>query len=404
MTLEQGKIRLAIVVSHPIQYYVPMYRNLALDPEIDLKVFYFSDVSIRGGFDEGFGVAVQWNIDLMSGYDSEFVGKHYATNDVVGFMASAVPDIFWKILRGHFDAVVVNGYAMAGNVLAVAAARLSGARVLTRSDSNAAMLAGKRAGWAKRVFVKAFFAVCSAMLVAGLRNREFYKYWGVPDRKLIDTAFTVDNDRFREASALTEVERRDLRASWGCADDRPIMVFASKFVARKQADLTILAAARLAREGVPLHLVMAGSGEMDQVLRDLAAAHPELPVHFTGFVNQAEMPALLGASDIFLFPSTGEPWGLIVNEAMAAGLPVVVGEHCGCAPDLVAPGVNGYLVGDGDLDGLTKAMRELATDPDRRARMAQASRDMIAHWGLDETRAGVREACGLPRLAQRDMP
>jgi glycosyltransferase involved in cell wall biosynthesis len=89
---------------------------------------------------------------------------------------------------------------------------------------------------------------------------------------------------------------------------------------------------------------------------------------------------------------------------MAAGLPVVVGEHCGCAPDLVAPGVNGYLVGDGDLDGLTKAMRELATDPDRRARMAQASRDMIAHWGLDETRAGVREACGLPRLAQRDMP
>ena len=402
MTGAPQKLRLAIVVSHPIQYYVPLYRKLAGDPDIELKVYYFSDLSIRGGFDEGFGGEVRWNIDLMSGYDSEFVGKHYATNDVAGFMTSAVPGIAWKILGGRYDVVLVNGYALAGNLLALIAAKLTGARVLTRSDSNAELLGDRPQRLPKRLYVKAFFAACNAMLVSGRRNREFYRYWGVPDRKLISAPFSVDNDRFREASTLTDDARRALRASWGCTDDRPVMVFASKFLARKQPGLTILAASRLARDGVPVHLVMAGSGEQDRELRDLAAAHPEVSVHFAGFVNQAEMPALLGASDVFLFPSTGEPWGLIVNEAMAAGLPVVVGERCGCVPDLVIEGGNGFLVGDGDLDGLTGAMRQLATDPAMRARMGRASRDIIAQWGLDETWQGMRKACGL--ISADDRP
>jgi len=395
MASARKKVRLAIVVSHPIQYYVPLYRRLALDPDIDLKVYYFSDLSVRGGFDEGFGGDVRWDIDLMSGYASEFVGKDYAVNGVSGFMTSAVPAIFWKIARGHYDVVLVSGYAMAGNLLALAAARLTGARVLTRSDSNAELLRDKPQKLGKTLFVKAFFAACSAMLVSGVRNREFYRYWGVPERKLVDAAFSVDNDRFAADGALTQPERAALRASWGCTDDRPVMVFASKFMARKQPLLTMQAALQLAREGVPMHLVMAGSGEQDRELREFATAHPELPVHFTGFVNQGQMPALLAASDVFVFPSTGEPWGLIVNEAMAVGLPVVVGERCGCVPDLVRQGQNGFLVGEGDLAGLVHAMRTLATDAGLRARMAQASRDIIAHWGLAETVQGVREACGL---------
>ncbi|WP_420384265.1 glycosyltransferase family 4 protein [Novosphingobium sp.] len=398
MASARKPVRLAIVVSHPIQYYVPLYRELARDPDIDLKVFYFSDLSIRGGFDEGFGGEVRWDIDLMSGYDSEFVGKHYATNHVSGFMASNEPAIFGKIARGRFDAVLLSGYGLVGNLMAMAAARMTGARVLTRSDSNAELLGDKPQSLGKSIYVKTFFAGCSAMLVSGERNREFYRYWGVPEAKLVDAPFTVDNDRFAADGTIGEAERAALRASWGCSDNRPVMVFASKFMARKQPLMTMQAALQLAREGVKLHLVMVGSGDQDRELRDFAAAHPELPVHFTGFVNQGQMPALLAGSDVFVFPSTGEPWGLIVNEAMAVGLPVVVGERCGCVPDLVREGENGFLVGDGDLAGLTHAMRALATDPGLRARMAQASRDIIAHWGLAETAQGVREACGLPRI------
>jgi glycosyltransferase involved in cell wall biosynthesis len=398
------KLRLAVVVSHPIQYYVPLYRMLARDPDLELKVFYFSDMSIRGGFDEGFGGDVRWNIDLMSGYESQFIGSDYATIHPGLFKATLIPEAFWTILRGRYDAVMINGYALGGNLLALIAARLTGARVLTRSDSNALLLDEAPQRLPKRLYVKAFFAACTAMLVSGRRNREFYKYWGVPDAKLVEAAFSVDNARFAEASALNPADRAALRAAWGCHDDRPVMVFASKFVARKQPHLVIEAAARLAQDGVVFHLVMAGSGEMDADLRARAAAHPGLPVHFTGFVNQAEMPALLGASDVFLFPSTGEPWGLIVNEAMAAGLPLVVGERCGCVPDLVHQGENGFLVGDGDLDGLTEAMRRLADDPALRARMAEASRARIARWGIAETSQGVREACGLPRVIGGETP
>lgn len=399
MTRTRRKRRLAIVVSHPIQYYVPLYRELARDPEIEVKVFYFSNSSIRGEFDPGFGENVTWNIDLLSGYDHEFVGKHYATNSVGSFRSTLVPAIVPKLLFGRFDALLVNGYAQAGNLLAVAAALLTGTKVLTRSDSNIELV-GRSPRLAKKLFVKAFFAVCHAALSSGQRNHAFYRYWGMPDRKLIATPFTVDNDRFRQDSQLSPEARHALRAVWGCHDDTvPVMVFASKFMRRKQPHLTIEAAGRLAREGHRLHLVMAGSGEMDAELRALAATYPELAVHFTGFVNQAEMPALLGASDVFLFPSTGEPWGLIVNEAMAAGLPVVVGERCGCAPDLVEPGVNGSLVGDGDLDALTDAMRHLAIDPALRRRMGDAGSARIARWGLRETREGVREAIGLERKA-----
>ncbi|MDR3437824.1 glycosyltransferase, partial [Telmatospirillum sp.] len=291
MTEIRKQRRVAIVISHPIQYFVPLYRHLATDPDIDLQVYYFSDQSIRAAFDPGFGTSVRWNIDLLSGYKSEFVGKNFGTIEPSRYKATFVPEIFWKILRGRFDAVIVNGYALAGNVLAVAAAKLTGARVLTRSDSNVELMHAKRDSLAKRIYVKTFFAACDRMLVSGQRNGAFYKKWGVPDRKLVDTPFTVDNERFRDDSHLTPEARRALRSTWGCTDDAcPVFVYASKFMERKQPHLTIMAAARLAGEGRKLHLVMAGSGEMDAELRQLAAAHPELAVHFTGFVNQAEMP------------------------------------------------------------------------------------------------------------------
>ncbi|EGD57206.1 glycosyl transferase group 1 [Novosphingobium nitrogenifigens DSM 19370] len=397
MTGKAKPVRLAIVVSHPIQYYVPLYQRLARDPDIALKVFYMSDISIRGGFDPGFGGEVKWNIDLLEGYDHEFVGKHYRSINPNRFTATVVPELFGKILQGRFDAVLLNGYAQAGNLFALAGALLSRTKVLVRSDSNAELLAGKPQRLPKRLYVKGFFAACHRMLVSGQRNRDFYRYWGVPDRKLILAPFTVDNDRFYRDSRLDADACAALRHSLGCPDDRPILLFASKFVRRKQPDLTIRAAGELARAGHRLHLVMAGSGEMDEELRAIAAEYPELSIHFTGFVNQAEMPPLLGAADVFVFPSTGEPWGLIVNEAMAAGLPVIVGDDSGCAPDLVEPGVNGYLTQARDLDSIRRAIEPLVADAGLRASMAQASLNRISRWSLRETVEGVRQALGLSR-------
>jgi glycosyltransferase involved in cell wall biosynthesis len=196
---------------------------------------------------------------------------------------------------------------------------------------------------------------------------------------------------------LSVDERLKIRRAIGVEDERPVLVFASKFMPGKRPDMVVHAAGQLAMQGHPLHLVMAGAGEMEIELRRLAGQFPALHVSFPGFVNQSEMPRLLAAADVFLFPSTIDQWGLIVNEAMAVGLPVIVGADSGCAPDLVDNGINGYLVQSHDRDALLQALKLLVADAPLRQKMAEASLRKIAAWSFRETHAGWRAALGLPQ-------
>ena len=113
---------------------------------------------------------------------------------------------------------------------------------------------------------------------------------------------------------------------------------------------------------------------------------------FTGFVNQSELPALYAASDVFVLPSEHEPWGLAVNEAMCAGLPVVVSREVGCVADLVRDGVNGYTPAAGDIEGLARALRRLIEDEGLRQRQGQASLARIQQWGYQQCLEGIRSA------------
>lgn len=387
--------RVCVINTHPIQYYAPFYAYLAKDPDIDLVVLYLSDLSLRGAVDPGFGRTVKWDIDLLSGYEYRFVGANYKTVTHSGFFSLFAPELFGELRRGRFDAVVVHGYAHAANLVAIAAAHLSGAKVFLRADTNAVLAQRRRPSLLKRLFVKAVFSATDRKLAIGTRNREFYRWMGVPEHNVVDAPFAIDNDRFFTASRLGLDERKDIRRSLGVSDERPIVLFASKFMPGKRPDLVIQAAGQLVSQGHSLHLVMAGSGAMEIELRRLATSFPDLSVTFPGFVNQSEMPRLLAASDIFVFPSTIDQWGLIVNEAMAAGLPVIVGADSGCAPDLVDDGANGYLVPSNDLDALRQAIERIVVDAGLRRRMSEASLRKISTWSFRETRAGWRKALGL---------
>ena len=139
-------------------------------------------------------------------------------------------------------------------------------------------------------------------------------------------------------------------------------------------------------------MVMAGSGELEQELRAFCTAHALDNVVFTGFVNQSELPALYAASDVFVLPSEHEPWGLAVNEAMCASLPVVVSREVGCVADLVRDGVNGYTPAAGDIEGLARALRRLIEDEGLRRRQGQASLARILQWGYQQCLEGIRSA------------
>jgi glycosyltransferase involved in cell wall biosynthesis len=171
------------------------------------------------------------------------------------------------------------------------------------------------------------------------------------------------------------------------------VLYAAKFSARKRPRDILEAARRLKAEGVrPFTIVMTGSGELEPELRKYCADHGLNNVVFTGFVNQSDLPALYGAVDVFVLPSENEPFGLAVNEAMCARLPVVVSREVGCVPDLVGDEVNGYTPSAGDVTGLSQALRRLIEDEGLRQRLGQDSLARIQQWGYRECLQGLRAA------------
>jgi glycosyltransferase involved in cell wall biosynthesis len=388
-----GRVRLAIVTSHPIQYAAPLYAHLSRDPALDITVLYCSDFSLRGARDPGFDRAVAWDIDLLGGYRSVFLGERHRTRSVAGFWSLVCPELAWEIRKSRYDVLWVHGQQFAAYVLAFALAKLQRIPVMTRGDTHLGLPRSSLRRALRHRLLGTQYRFVERFLAVGSKNREYYRALGVPDERIFSVPFSVDNARFARASVLSEAERRARRHSFGVDDQRPVVLYASKLTRSKHPDDLLRAASLLLGRGCQIHVVVAGSGVLEAELRCLAA---ELAlgerVSFIGFVNQSSLPELFASCDVFVLPSENEPWGLVVNEAMCAGLPVVVAEGVGCVPDLVEQGVNGFTCEADNPESLARALEPLLLDAELRRRMGEASRRLIATWDYERCRLGVRAA------------
>lgn len=393
------RARVAFVNSHPIQYFAPLYRSINHSADIEAVPVYLTDVSLRGGVDRGFGQAVKWDVDLLSGTDPIFVPGAEKRNlrEGVGLLA---PGVFRTIRTGDFDAMVVHGHGIPANHIALAAAKRSGLPAFMRAESHLGLPRSRAKLQLRDWLLPVLYGRFSGMLAIGSANHDFYRSLGVPERSIFHFPYTVDNQRMQAASTLEPAERAALRAQIGIGADRVAILFASKFAPRKHPDDLIRACARLVDEGLPVDLVMVGAGQMEAELRALAASFPRLTTVFTGFLNQSELPRHYAACDIFVLPSENEPWGLIINEVMCAGLPVVASREIGAVPDLVFNGRNGRVFDATDLDGLVGALRPIVADAELRRRMGEESRAIISRWSYAECESGLRAAL----IANRVLP
>jgi glycosyltransferase involved in cell wall biosynthesis len=228
----------------------------------------------------------------------------------------------------------------------------------------------------------------------------------VPDPKIFLVPYCVDNDRFIGAANLSLDQKVEVRKRYGVPLDQPLLLYAAKFITQKRPDHLLQAVRRLkAVPSRPFTLLMAGSGELEPKLRAMCVEGSLDSVFFSGFINQSQLPSLYAASDIFVLPSEREPWGLAVNEAMCAGLPIVVSREVGCVDDLVQDGVNGYTVAAGDVEGFARALRRLIEDEPLRRRLGQASLARIKEWGYPQCLAGIRSALmGLQSQGHESKP
>lgn len=395
-------LRVAYLLSHPIQYQSPLLRRLARQPELDLTVLYTSDFSLRSYRDRGFGTNVEWDIPLLGGYRHQFLPRLLDASDI-SFLRPLNRGIFRRLRQGHFDVLWIHGYATLNSWIAMAAAKVLGIPVLMRTDST---LIDHPRGPVKLAAKKIFFGVLrhfvSGVLSVGERNAEYWRHHLGADVPLFSIPYAVDNEFFQQQSRAAAATREKLRVELQLQPGRPVILFASKLLARKRCGDLVEAYLRLAelrvesRSTQPLpYLLVVGEGEERTALEARLRAAPaefSANVHLLGFKNQSELPRYFDLCDVFVLPSVHEPWGLVVNEAMNAGRPIIVSDEVGCQPDLVADGENGCVYPAGNIGALAAALERVLCDPAAGRRMGDASLERIAAFSFDTNIAGLIQA------------
>jgi glycosyltransferase involved in cell wall biosynthesis len=349
-------VKLAIVTSHPVQYQVPWFRALA--DVTDLTVFFCHRQDPDGQARAGFDVAFDWDVPLLEGYQHQWLRNRARRPDVSTPFGCHTPDIIPAIQRGGFDACIVCGWYLRSYVQAIGACRRSGTPVLLRGDSQLATPRSAVFRMIKYWPYRWALGRVDGHLYVGTANRDYLRHYGVSDDRLFFVPHFVDNDFFAQGArdARTNGRAAAVRLDCGAADEDTLFVFVGKLIGKKRpADFVRALAAARAR-GANVRGLIVGSGELGPALEAEARAL-HAPVFFAGFRNQTELPAFLAAADAVVLPSDGrETWGLVVNEAMACGLPALVSRAVGCAADLVEDGVTGFVFSPGDVAALANHM------------------------------------------------
>ena len=387
---ESGKkYRLAILASHPIQYHVPLYRVIASNPHIDLTVLFCSDCGVRPYMDEGFGQELKWDIPLLDGYRSEFLPNVSLRPNISSFWGLLNPSVIRRLRDRRYDAIWVKGWSRCTEWLALLTAFVVGIPVLLRAETKPLSVQPVSA-WKRRlkqIVLRRLFKRVSAFLTIGQQNASFYKAYGVSADRLFHVPYAVDNDFFiRKAHDLLP-RRMELRERLGIPHDRLVILFSGKLGEIKRPMDLLRAYAELVEDSKAA-LIFVGDGPLRVELEAFTKEHNLLHVYFAGFQNHTEMPSFYAMADILVLPSESETWGLVVNEAMCFGLPVITSEAIGAAGDLVVDGVNGFLFSPGQVSALTQRLK-LLTDGNQREQMGQESGRLIQPWNYAADVKGV---------------
>lgn len=411
---------LVVLTSHPIQYQAPLWRALAEEVGkrreakgavqqekedgggVAFEVWFLTDQGVRRTEDKEFGRAFAWDVDLISGYPHRFVTLSGDWN-IAKFNGIPLAKPIGESLReAGATALWVEGWRFKPFWDAVVAAKRMGIPVFLRGETSDKIVEKSGLfGLLRNFALHRFFKKIDHFLVIGEASRRFYRRHGVPEGKMIDAPYCVDNAFFRSEAgkirgvgrtaanregtdgAHSEIEpfdvflgeksvmgvrfdkdnfehvteaQREIRREWNIPDDTKVVMFCGKFVSKKRPEDLVKAAVihdqeqRMNEGQMPWHLLFVGSGGLGDKLRASCDvrfdAEREVggvqqlpnagapPASFVGFLNQSKISKAYAVADVVVLPSEAwETWGLVINEATAAGVPTVVSRDCGCSED-----------------------------------------------------------------------
>ncbi len=383
--------RIAVVASHPVQYQAPFFRRLA--DRADLTVLFCQRHDPAQESAAGYGHEFSWDVPLTDGYPHVWLENVAARPGVGHFRGCDTPEIAERITHGRFDACIVQGWYLKSYVQAIAACRRRGVPVLLRGDSQLGTRRALVTRAMKYVPYRVLLNSVAGHLVVGSANRAYLAHYGVSPSRLFDVPHAVDDqwfaDEARAARARGDCELE--RAALGIPSDARVAIFVGRLVDMKRP-LDFIRA--VADPALPSHVwgLIVGSGPLEDEARALVATLGAR-VRFAGFRNQRALPAMYAAANVLVLPSDArETWGLVANEALASGLPIVVSKAAGCAPDL-AIGDAGRSYPVGNVAALASAMGSILNAVDTRPKeVALAVRSLSDAFGCEAAVSGALRA------------
>jgi glycosyltransferase involved in cell wall biosynthesis len=370
-------VRLAIITTHPIQYYAPMFKKLAERSNLDIMVFYTWGEKSKKKFDPGFNKVIDWDISLLDGYSyvcpqntAKNPGSHH-------FFGTINPDLIKQIESWQANALLIFGWSYYSH-LKVMRYFKGIIPIYFRGDSTLLDEKGGLKSILKRQILIRIYQHIDHAFYVGTNNKKYFKNFGLNDEQLSFAPHAVDNVRF---AVDRELEVVNLRNFLGIGTNKIVILFVGKLEEKKSPGLLLDAFLMLNESD--LHLIFVGDGQLKASLQEKCEGIEN--VHFLGFQNQSVMPVIYQASDLLCLPSKGpgETWGLVVNEAMVCKNAIVVSDKCGCAIDLVSKR-NGIIFSNENISELGAALKSLTSNPQKLNELGNQSATIIKTWNIDD--------------------
>ena len=359
---------------------------MATHPRIGLKVYFCSDEGYTGhDVEKKFRTEGTWGAEeeLLEGYDYQFLKKYSpwpsSLKSLIGLLNLGI----WRAINhDRPDIVILMSWMNPTWWIAILACVWFRIPILYLTDQNVQrdMLAPKwKISIKKLVLGKGLFRLTTGFLCAGTANRLLYEFYGVPEEKLIPFAFSWGYDKLLDASDEIGPRKSMLKRELGLPDDSYVVLYCGRLSPEKGPMNLLQAFEKIDRTQKALLFV--GDGQLRQDLENYVAENNIESVHFRGFQTRKEIPAFYAISDVLVLPSRQETWGIVVNEAMCFGLPVIVSDQVGAVWDLVRPGYNGFSFPVGDVGALASSiLRLMDQDEDSTSTMKANSRRLIEDW------------------------
>lgn len=380
------KKKLAIVATHSVQYNSPLFRLLAKETAIEVKVFYTWSQSEKGNnYDPEFNRTIEWDLPLLEGYQYEFVENISTKPGSFHFFGINNPSLIPRIKEWKPDAILIIGWNFKSHLACLRYFK-GKIPVYFRGDST---LLDEPQGFslkklARKYFLRYVYRQVDKAFFVGTNNKNYFLKFGLNNNQLVFAPHAIDNIRFEDNNNHYEKQAQVEKKNLGIREDDLVFVYAGKLIARKNSLLLIKAfiKANINKS----HLIIIGNGNLENDLKTISKGYTN--IHFIDFQNQTQMPVAYRLGSVFILPSLIETWGLAVNEAMASSRVIIASDKCGGAADLVDKN-GGYLFKADCIKDLQRCLIECNDNKKELQRMGAYNSEKIKSFSYHAIVASI---------------